>query len=268
MARIRRGSLLLAVALLALLVFFVGCPTNVDIFPEAGVVLNSTLDKTYDSISGAIEEASPGDTILVGAGDYNESITIDKSLTLESRNNAAVLKQQLTIAASDVVVDGFEIVSDGFGILIDYVTTSFANITIKNNIIDSAKHGIVRFQNSDTEFREERDLLTNLSILNNVIGGGDEEEPNQGILLFTALRGETVISNNTFTKAYAGLNAGKSQENFYAQGTITITGNTAPEGAEGKTYGYFAIWVEDSDNDDIDTTGNNVEVTVGDNTPD
>ena len=93
MARIRRGSLLLAVALLALLVFFVGCPTNVDIFPEAGVVLNSTLDKTYDSISGAIEEASPGDTILVGAGDYNESITIDKSLTLESRN-LTVLKQQ------------------------------------------------------------------------------------------------------------------------------------------------------------------------------
>src|SRR5262245_65393719 len=40
------------------------------------------------SIQAAIDAASPGDTILVGPGTYNESLTINKSIHLISRDGA------------------------------------------------------------------------------------------------------------------------------------------------------------------------------------
>ena len=47
-----------------------------------GTVHNTRLDRYYKSIQAALDDAAPGDTIKVKAGVYNESVNINKSVTL------------------------------------------------------------------------------------------------------------------------------------------------------------------------------------------
>jgi hypothetical protein len=209
----------------------------------------------FDTITAAI--ADDDAVILVGVGEYDEAITINRGLALVSLGGAEI-KQVVKIDASDVSVVGFKITSDTQGISFIHDNISYENITIKDNVIDSQKHGIARLQNSKT-FDEDRDVLKNLSIINNEIKGGADDDANQGIFLFTALRGATVISNNKITKEAGGLNAGINEDNFYAEGDITITDNIAPEGAVDH---YFAIWVNNTEATNVVKTGNTVTVGV------
>ncbi|HHX27957.1 MAG TPA: DUF1565 domain-containing protein, partial [Firmicutes bacterium] len=82
-------------------------------------VMNNTLNKTYDTIQEALDNARDGDTILVGSGEYFGSIVIDKSITLRSTNgpeetilngnHASEHYYMVNIKANNVTVDGFTI---------------------------------------------------------------------------------------------------------------------------------------------------------------
>ena len=97
-------------------------------------------DLFYPTIQDAIDAASAGNTINVAAGTYIENLVIDKILTLQGEGKGVVfVTGSVTIAASDVVLDGFRIEGT---IIIDDSGTAISDITISNNIITGASYGI------------------------------------------------------------------------------------------------------------------------------
>ena len=99
---------------------------------------------THTTISSAVAAASSGDTIQVCAGTYNESVLVNKSLTINgpnagasalgARGPEAVVTSAATtvhIQAPDVTLDGFTVNGD-FGVFGD---TSYDGVEVLNNIV-------------------------------------------------------------------------------------------------------------------------------------
>lgn len=203
----------------------------------------------YETIAEAIENADEGDEIYVGPGIYNDELTLKQSITLKGFGNPQI--QAVTINSSNVHLEGFTIKTDEVGITITHNNTTFENIVIKNNTIDSEKHGVKRGNHGS--YNPDLDKLTNLSIVGNSFLGGESEDDNQGIILFTRLAGTTRIENNTFSDKSAALNAGyiyKSEGDLatdqYATGDVFIQHNVVLDDV-GNDTPQFAIWVANED---------------------
>ena len=128
-------EILLALCLLSFLLF-------PNIFHDAKAsprIIHVPLD--YSTIQAAVNASSPGDTILVGAGTYNETVTVGKNLSLigAGSSNSIIDGRGLgpgvnITGAGGVTVSGFtirnaDIVSSG-------VIVAFSDdVTITDNII-------------------------------------------------------------------------------------------------------------------------------------
>ncbi len=133
-----------------------GASSSVETTTNTVLVVNQSNSSNYDSIQNAIENASPGAIIEVKAGIYNESVFINKSITLEgdpgnarpgtgsdppeldsdgTRRNAI----NLVDGVSNVTITGFEIreyTSNGIR-----APTATENITITDNHIHRVAGG-------------------------------------------------------------------------------------------------------------------------------
>jgi parallel beta-helix repeat protein len=119
--------------------------TNTSIaVPFAFQRASQIVDKV--SIQSVIGSASPGDTILVPAGDYRENIVINMPLTI--RSIAGPSKTSVTasnpgepvfvVNSDDVTISGFTISGGEIGIMVDHSSSS----TIRNNCISKNNYGI------------------------------------------------------------------------------------------------------------------------------
>jgi hypothetical protein len=103
-----------------------------------------------ESIQAAVDAASPGDTIIVAAGTYNENATVNKSLTLKGANAGvsaganpgtrgaeSIINGGIKISASNVIIDGFQIqggnLGSGDASCGIYILANYGGHTISNN---------------------------------------------------------------------------------------------------------------------------------------
>lgn len=110
------------------------------LFGQSGQVHNETADKYYQTIQAAIDDASPGDTIYIPSGDYNENVTIWKSLTIygyskwSSRINGNCTSDVVKITAEGVNISNLGMFGCGASSGSMY---SALKIESDNNIIDT-----------------------------------------------------------------------------------------------------------------------------------
>ena len=122
--------------------FVTGPEDNVDVDAEPG---SSFIVAPNLSIQAAVDAASDGDTIVVGAGSYSEDVVVDKAVTLQGANSGtpgtgmrlaeSTLDGSFRIGADvdGVTIDGFRIdgsstaVGDTFAIYVQGPNTKILN---------------------------------------------------------------------------------------------------------------------------------------------
>lgn len=214
---------------------------------------NSTLTvgnsgEDFDNIQEAIDKALAGDIIKVSGGDYNEDITIDKSLTLngaqagvDARGRSADESKIVgvvvgTSGAIDVTVDGFKFTSPtrgfnprGFNL---HIESEFS--TIKNNIFvaeENAGHtysGYLDLNGITDTLIEKNDFFGDLDPV---------QEPNV-IRLGISGAGTVTVSNNEMHDVGGGGGIGIMSEHSGA--IINIENNEIDNTGDGI---WVANWV-------------------------
>jgi len=188
-------------------------------------IINNTTNNTYCSIQEAIDEADNGDTITVKDGTY-EPIVINKSISLINSSSPVIAcngsGNGILIQASDVTIDGFEIINCKNGIRTYGGPSDFGNLTVKNtNIHDNSQNAIlIVFDFFDTVTFENLDLYNNgqnaigiandAAIENLLIHSSNIRDNNHhGLLIAASLIGSVDILDSSFvgskTNGYSGL---------------------------------------------------------------
>jgi hypothetical protein len=107
----------------------------------------------YGTIQEAIAAAGPGDTVMVAAGEYEEDLNIDKSLTLQSADGAEVT---IILGSVNIELDteivffgggdaGFTVDADDGDFAIWLSIDNGSEVTISQNIITGATNGITTY---------------------------------------------------------------------------------------------------------------------------
>jgi hypothetical protein len=212
----RRTSL---VAIAAVVVFasvgFMAAPARaaatlvVDDDGKATAANCGALTTAPTSINTAIAAASPGDTVKVCPGTYNEDVVVDKTLRLIGAKvgvngfsrvfNAAsesiiatvsTTLDALDIYADNVVVDGFTMQNSNAGI---GIPTEVSGYIVRNNIIRNNVAGVVMHSDGSSQ-----SLVTRNKVLANNKGFDDPVPPSFtgfGILTFGGLSNAIVSGN-------------------------------------------------------------------------
>jgi len=223
-------------------------------------VHNVTLDAYYDTIQGAIDEASPDDVIEADAGTFTEDVTIDKSLTLNgaqvgvdargrSESESEIVGVvEVTSAATDVVFDGFKFTSPtraftprGFNLHIES-----ENSTIKNCIF-------VAEENAGHTYSGYLDFggITNTTVERNSFSGHlDPTQTPNVIMLGITGAGTVTVTHNEMHNVGGGGGIGVMCSNDDA--VINIIDNEIENTGDG-------IWF-------WDPTGGSFEVNIQSNT--
>ncbi len=205
------------------LVLVIGLAIFISCFSASAATLN--VPGTYATITLALAAASDGDTIQVAAGEYTETVIVNKEVTIQGAGAAsttitavAMSPQVLTISSDNVKIDGFTLqmaVAIGFGDCIIRHEAARNNLTISNNILRGIGDGLAgALTNSST--------VTNLTFSANTVA-------NVTIgILYTGLGTEistATINNNTFTGNAAALVEGQAI-NLESATNVNIYNNT------------------------------------------
>lgn len=146
----------------------------------------------YRDISAALLQAQGGDTILVQGGQYNESLTIDKPVTLVGYNRPVIDGSNrgtlIEIAAPYVKISGFIIRNSGISLDQEHagISINASHATIENNHILHVLFGVYMRRADSTVVR------------GNLIQGKQElAVPRRGDLIRAWYTNTVIIEDNT-----------------------------------------------------------------------
>jgi len=119
-----------------------------------GIVVPQCLFSTIhtvsngDNISAILDIAAPGDTIIIGEGDYVGNLIIDKPITIKGINYPTIRGEYtshvILIQANNTAIEGLTISESGTRLMEDFacIMVEADSITLHNNIITKPLHGI------------------------------------------------------------------------------------------------------------------------------
>jgi len=199
----------------------------------------------FTSIQAAVDAAHAGDTIRVSPGTYNESVTVDKKLTIvgsqnngnPSHSNQKHQSQKATIVeipadgtagvnltANDIVISGFTIEdmnADGNNAVGINTSRQTSGDVIANNIIQDTVFGIYLNTNGAHTTLVQNNIIRNNNNPGSASGNGIYSD--QGA-------SNVVIAHNFFTgntnASIIFVGGDGSATSTSNQSNITITGNT------------------------------------------
>jgi parallel beta-helix repeat protein len=220
--------------------------------PENGTVVSydaSGVKHTYTSIQSAVNESGVGRKITVGPGTYNEVVTITSktNLSLKGCNKPVVNGRFKLIQASNIIIDGFDIIASPGDNAITMLGGNNAseNVTISNNSI----HGADIEHSGISAARDNPELY----ILDNHI----YENGRNGVVFVDATGGMHYLRRNVIeNNGWNGVWVARDHNILLERNTISHNG-TRP-GTTGGRYGVIR--------ERITGTGNPQGITLINNT--
>ena len=238
-------------------------PSRFELSANAGSA--NVIVSPSESIQAAINNATTGDTILVLAGIYNESLVVNKSISLisEDRDQTIINGQNnqsiINIAADNVTIEGFTIqnalnLNPTHGIIIlnsegnvishnriensqqGITATSSSNDIISDNIVTTnSRVGITFTQCSNNTVADN--IITNTILGINLLSSSSNTisdnlitwNPQGGIALTGS--SNNFFSGNVISNNYIGLN-------MYSSSGNEFSGNTVANNSPGETISY------------------------------
>ncbi|MFW6141659.1 MAG: NosD domain-containing protein [Candidatus Saliniplasma sp.] len=184
----------------------------IEIDKEVASASTITVPDQYLKIKYAVENASAGDTILVGPGEYKEELVMDKTLTIRSSSGdpADTIiegngKDVFIVEANDVEINGFTIKSGYHGI----IQKNSNGCTYKNNIISYNIFGLNIIGDLQT-------TLTENTIQNNHIHHSYQDALTLEYTSKNVIRGNTIESNS-----HGGISVYYSDENLMEDNSLS-----------------------------------------------
>jgi len=205
--------------------------------PNENEVLNVDQQSSFDTIQNAVDSASAGNTIAVGSGTFDESVTVDtRNLTLigpnvglagdsSDRIPEATITQGVRITADGVVLDGFTVTNDDVNGILLGPDAAPSDVTITNNVVrdvDGGTAGDKGVGNGiNLQFTHEFEQTSSgVEITNNLITGVSTADASNGasadaIGIQVLPRGNDVkdlrIANNVVEDINPGSTTGRSE---------------------------------------------------------
>lgn len=172
------------------------------------------------TVTYAIEQALPGDTVLVTAGTYREHLIIDKPLVLQGEGPATTVLEGdldadgqpdgivITVNSPQVVIQGFSIVHGYHGILARTSFSLFASNEIHDNWHVAKTEGTgIRLWGASEQNAIQANLIYNNGREGIYIGSGDVNvQP-----LNNLIQANIIYGNGRFTESHSSAYWGNEQ---------------------------------------------------------
>jgi len=232
-----------------IVIFLVAISAGIYIVVHVGRVGPKTLvvPDDYATIGWAVGNATAGDTVYVKSGTYNESVNIDKPLSLIGEDMSSTIivgghaglhgggHHTISVRADNVTVSGFTIRSYDFDTPAWYFNGIYIganNCNVTGNIIENCDDGVV-----------SSDSVSSVIISKNIIR---DNAHGMGILFIYAAPHDITITDNNITSTTYGIG-------IHGGYSCVISGNNVIDNGGG-----IGIHCSDST-----ITGNNVTSNTG-----
>ena len=208
---------------------------------NAAVVTENGISTIYSTIQAAVNAASAGDTVSVGAGTYAETVNVNKPITLEGAQNGIAGEDHsgsestvkgFNITTSSVIIDGFSLSNAGVQLNVTSPTT-LSGIVVRNNVFSGYQS--VGFPTSNAG-----NILIEYNLFKNATASSESMQIKSNSGNPGGCDGTQVL-NNVFT---AATNNGGADVNFSCTGSdssdVTISGNTSMGISGGSSFVAFS----------------------------